>query len=132
MTGAHYFGYFLIAISAVFLALHTQQWLDWRELTGGKHREFVRRQLQRRFVASALIGVVGAAMTLVDHVPRTPRSMTAYLFALLLGGMVIVAIALADFRATRRMRDDEQLDMLADALREATGNGSRMNAEATE
>jgi hypothetical protein len=120
MTGALYFGYALIAISAVFLALHTQQWLDWRSLPAGKHREFVRRQLQRRFVASALIGVVGAALTLVDHVPRTPQSMTAYLFALLLGGVVIVAIALADFRATRRMRDDEQLDMLAEALREAT------------
>jgi hypothetical protein len=132
MIGAHYFGYVLIAISAVFLALHVQQWMDWRALPLGKHREFVRRQLQRRFVASALIGVVGAAITLVDHVPRTPRTMTAYLFALLLGGVVIVAIALADFRATRRMRDDEQLDMLADALRETTGNGLRMNADVTE
>ena len=129
MTGALYFGYFLIAISAVFLAVHTQQWLDWRGLRPGKHREFVRRQLQRRFVASALIGVVGAAITLVEHVPRTPRSMTAYLCALLLGGVVIVAIALADFRATRRMRDDEQLDLLADALRDATGNSTRMNAD---
>ena len=120
MSGAHYFGYALIAISAIFLALHTQQWMDWRGLPVGKRREFIRRQLQRRLVASALIGVVGAAITLVDHVPRTPWSMTAYLIALLLGGVVIVAIALADFRATRRMRDDEQLDMLADALREAT------------
>jgi hypothetical protein len=125
MTGAHYFGYALIAISAIFLALHTQQWLDWRGLPGGKHREFVRRQVQRRFVASALIGVVGAAITLVDHVPRTPTAMSAYLFALLLAGVVIVAIALADFRATRRMREDEQLDLLADALREATGKTER-------
>jgi hypothetical protein len=132
MNVAPYFGYVLIAISAVFLALHTQQWLDWRSLPGGKHREFVRRQLQRRFVASALIGVVGAAITLVDHVPRTPRSMTAYLLALLLGGVVIVAIALADFRATRRMRDDEQLELLAEALREAAGKGSRMSADAAE
>jgi hypothetical protein len=132
MNGAHYFGYALIAISAVFLALHTQQWIDWRQLPIGRHREFVRRQLQRRFVASALIGVVGAAITLVDHVPRTPRSMTAYLLALLLGGVVIVAIALADFRATRRMRDDEQLELLANALREAAGKGARMNADAAE
>jgi hypothetical protein len=125
MTGAHYFGYSLIAISAIFLALHTQQWLDWRGLAGGKRREFVRRQLQRRFVASALIGVVGAAMTLVDHVPRNPQTMTAYLGALILGGGVIAAIALADFRATQRMRDDEQLQLLADALREATGKTER-------
>jgi hypothetical protein len=132
MTGAHYFGYLLIAVSAVLLALHTQQWIDWRSLPVGKHREFVRRQLQRRFVASGLIGVVGAAMTLVDHVPRTPLSMSAYLFALLWGGLVIVAIAVADFRATRRMRDDEQLDMLAEALREAVGNRTQMNAEAAD
>jgi hypothetical protein len=132
MNGAHYFGYFLIVLSAIFLAIHAQQWLDWRSLPGGKHREFVRRQLQRRFVASALIGVVGAAITLIDHVPRTPWSMTMYLLALLLGGVVIVAIALADFRATRRMRDDEQLNILADALRDAAGNGSRMKADAAE
>jgi hypothetical protein len=30
------------------------------------------------------------------------------------------------------MRDDEQLDLLADALREATGNGSRMDADLTD
>ncbi len=130
MNGAPYFGYVLIAISAVFLALHTQQSLDWRGLPVGKRREFVRRQLQRRFVASALIGVVGAAMTLVDHVPRDPQAMTAYLCALLLGGVVIVAIALADIRATRRMREDEQLELLAGALREATEkNRTRMNAD---
>jgi hypothetical protein len=111
----------LIAISAVFLAQHTQQWLDWRALARGKRREFIRHQLQRRFVASALIGVVGAAMTLVDHVPRTPQAMSVYLFALLLACIVIAAIAIIDVRATRRMRDDEQLDLLADALREATG-----------
>ena len=128
MTGAHYFGYALIVISAIFLALHAQQWIDWRELPLGKHREFVRRQLQRRFVASALIGVVGAAMTLVDHVPRNPLSMSAYLFALLWGGVLIVAVALADFRATRRMREDEQLDLLADALREAGGSRAKPQA----
>jgi hypothetical protein len=125
MVGALYFGYVLIAISAVFLAQHAQQWLDWRGLPVGKRREFLRGQLQRRFVASALIGVVGAAITLVDHVPRTPAAMSAYLFALLLAGVVIVAIALADFRATRRMREDEQLDLLADALRQATGKTER-------
>src|SRR5688572_18976914 len=132
MNGAHYFGYALVAISAVFLALHAQQWLDWRSMRVGKQREFVRRQLQRQFVASALIGVVGAAMTLVDHVPRTPHGMTAFVFALLLGVVVIIAIAIADFRATRRMREDEQLDLLADALRQAEGNRTRMNADVTD
>jgi hypothetical protein len=124
MAGALYFGYALIALSAVLLAWHAQQWKDWRTLAAGKRREFLRRQLQRRFVASGLIGVVGAAMTLVDHVPRTPRSMSAYLFALLLAAMVIVAIALTDMRASRRLRDEEHLELLAAALREAVGDGA--------
>jgi hypothetical protein len=119
MAGAPYFGYVLIALSAMFLAHHWQQWLDWRTIRAGQRREYVRRQLQRRFVASALIGVVGAAMTLVDHVPHTPRAMTAYLLALILAGSVIFSIALADFRATRRHRDEEYLDLLAEELRKA-------------
>jgi hypothetical protein len=127
MAGALYFGYALIALSAIFLALHMQQWLDWRNLPAGKRREFSRQQLQRRFVASALIGVVGAAMTLVDYVPRTPLALSAYLFALVLAGGVIVAIALADMRATRRLRDEEQLDFLADALREVVGESRDHN-----
>jgi hypothetical protein len=120
MAGAPYFGYVLIAISAMLLAQHWYAWLDWRGLAGGKRREYLRRQLQRRFVASALIGVVGAAMTLVDRVPHTPRAMTAYLFALLLAGGTLFSMALADIRATRRRRDEEHLDLLAQELRKAT------------
>jgi hypothetical protein len=120
MAGAPYFGYVLIIISAMLLAQHWHEWLDWRALPGGKRREYLRRQLQRRFVASALIGVVGAAMTLVDRVPRTPRAMTAYLLALLLAGGGIFAIALADMRATRRHRDEEHLDLLAEELRKVS------------
>jgi hypothetical protein len=120
MAGTPYFGYALIVISAMLLAQHWHAWLDWRGLAGGKRREYLRRQLQRRFVASALIGVVGAAMTLVDRVPRTPRAMTAYLFALLLAGGAIFSIALADIRATRRHRDEEHLDLLAEELRKVS------------
>ncbi len=117
MTAAYYFGYGLVAVSAVFLAQHWQQWRDWRCLAAGRRREFLRRQLQRRWVASALIGVVGAALTILDHVPRTPRAMSTYLVAILLGGGVIFSIAVADLRATRRMRDREQLEALVDELR---------------
>jgi hypothetical protein len=124
MAGAHYFGYVLIALSAVFLALHWQQWRDWRLRGGDKRREFIRRQLQRRVVASALIGVVGAAMVFVDRVPRNPAAMTAYLFALVLAGGVIFSIALADMRATRRLRHEEQLDLLAEELRKATAKAA--------
>jgi hypothetical protein len=71
-------------------------------------------------VASSLIGVVGAAMTLVDRVPRTPLSLSTYLFALVLGGTVILAIALADMRASRRRREIEHLDLVIDELRKAS------------
>jgi hypothetical protein len=123
MAGAQYFGYGLIAVSAILLAQHWFQWRDWRKLPAGRRREFLRLQLQRRIVASALIGVVGAAMTLVDHVPRTPGAMSAYLFAMLLAGGVIFLIALADMRATRRLREEELLDVVAAELRKATGEG---------
>jgi hypothetical protein len=121
MTGTLVFGYVLIALSAVLLAQHWDQWRVWASRAGRPaEREYVRRQLQRRSVASGLIGVVGAAMTLVDRVPRNPLSMTAYLLALLLGGAVILAIALADLRAARLRREAEQLDLLAEELRRAT------------
>jgi hypothetical protein len=120
MTGAQYFGLVLIAISAIFLAQHWRQWRHLSATASGKRREFVRRQLQRRCVASALIGVVGAAMMLVDRVPKTPLAMSAYLFALVIAGTVIFSIALADMRATRRLHDEEQLDLLAEELRKAT------------
>ncbi len=119
MNGAAYFGYALIAVSAVLLAIHLQSWQDWRRSAERRRREFVRLQLQRRFVASALIGVVGAAMTMIDRVPHTAAALSAYLFGLLMAGGVILAIALADVRATRQRHLVEQLDLLAEELRKA-------------
>jgi O-antigen/teichoic acid export membrane protein len=119
MNGAAYFGYALIAVSAVLLAIHVQSWQDWRQSGERRRREFVRLQLQRRFVASALIGVVGAAMTMIDRVPHTAAALSAYLFGLLMAGGVILAIALADVRATRQRHLVEQLDLLAEELRKA-------------
>jgi hypothetical protein len=119
MNGAAIFGYALIAVSAVLLAMHWQGWLDWRRLQERRRREFLRLQLQRRFVASALIGVVGAAMTLIERVPHTPTAMTSYLFGLIIAVGLILAIALADIRATRRRHLVEQLDLLAEELRKA-------------
>jgi hypothetical protein len=128
MTGTHYFGYLLITLSAVLLAQH---WQERRRLLVGVippcDREYVRRQLGRRSVASGLMGVVGAAMTLVDRVPRTPLGLSAYLFALVLGGAGILAIAMADLRAARHHRDREQLDMLAEELRKATSGRPKSN-----
>ena len=71
-------------------------------------------------VASGLIGVVGAAITLVNQLPPNPVAMTAYVCALLLAGCVIFAIALADMRASRRLIEEEQIELLAAELRKAT------------
>jgi hypothetical protein len=119
------FGYFLIGLSAIFFALHWQQWREWvHSAENSRRREFVRRQLQRRMVASGLIGVVGAAITLVNQLPPNPVAMTAYLCALLLAGCVIFAIALADMRASRRLIEEEQIELLAAELRKATAEAS--------
>ena len=119
------FGYFLIGLSAIFFALHWQQWREWvHSEANSRRREFVRRQLQRRMVASGLIGVVGAAITLVNQLPPNPAAMTAYLCALLLAGCVIFAIALADMRAARRLLEEEQIELLAAELRKATAEAS--------
>lgn len=123
MTAAYYFGFSLITLSAVLLAQHWQQWRD-RDWAGpGRQQAFLRRQLQRRFVASTLIGVVGAAMTLADRVPRTPLAASGYLFGLLAAGMVILAIAITDMAATRRRREDERLAALAEQLHAAFETG---------
>lgn len=118
MTATHYFGYFLIGASAVLLAQHWQAWRDRAAISAGE-LAYLRRQLQRRIVASALIGVVGAAMTLIDRVPRTPWAMSCYLLALVLAGGLILAIALVDFAAARHHREQRQWDELAKALGEA-------------
>ena len=120
MAGTEIFGYLLVALSGVLLAQH---WMHWRDLARRPappaDREYTRRQLQRRSVASGLIGVIGAAMTLVERVPRNPLSMSAYLFALLLGGAVILAIALADMRCSRRRQEREHFELVANEVRKA-------------
>jgi hypothetical protein len=123
MSGTQVFGYALVAGSAALLAVHWTHWQDFvrASLADARLREFRRRQLQRRSVASALIGVVGAAMTLVERVPKTPWAMSFYLFGLLAGALVILAIAVADWHAVRRRRSEEQLDLLAEQLRKAGG-----------
>ena len=121
MARPEHFGYFLIGLSAIFFAMHWQQWREWvQATTNSRRREFVRRQIQRRMVASGLIGVVGAAITLANQLPPNPLAMTAYLCALILAGCVIFAIALADMRAARRLIEEEQIELLAAELRKAT------------
>jgi hypothetical protein len=115
------FGYLLVGLSAIFFAMHWRQWRDWVNAPANtRRREFVRGQLQRRIVASGLIGVVGAAITLVKQLPPNPVALTIYLCALLLAVCVIFAIALADVRASRRLHFEEQIDLLASELKKAS------------
>lgn len=131
MAGTQLFGYLLVGLSAALLAVH---WHQRRDLLSRPRRPrelaFLRGQLQRRTVASGLIGVVGAAMTLVERVPRTPGAMTAYLCGLLLGGAVMLAIAVTDLRASHRRRDDLHLELVAEELRKATDLGAGVGADA--
>jgi small-conductance mechanosensitive channel len=131
--GAQVFGYVLVALSAVLLA---QLWQQARELKARRRDPrdliFARFQLQRRVVASALIGVIGAAMTIADRVPRRPLSLTLYLFAMLLGGVVILAFALADWRSTRRRREVEHLDLVVRELQKLQQGAGTGEGEARE
>jgi hypothetical protein len=126
MSGTQLFGYLLVAGSAVLLAQHWHQWRDLAQSppADAERLYFRRRQLGRRSVASALIGVVGAAITLVNHVPKTPVALSCYLFGLVAGGVVILLIAIADWRALNQRREREQFNLVAEELRKL-GNGPR-------
>ena len=118
MARPEIFGYFLIGLSAIFFAMHWHQWREWAHSTANsRRREYARRQIQRRMVAS---GLIGAAITLANQLPPNPLAMTAYLCALILAGCVIFAIAIADLRASRRLLEEEQIELLAAELRKAT------------
>lgn len=119
MGAAVVFGYALIAASAALLASHWNQWREAAALPPSQRLQaaYLRLQVGRRAVASGLIGVVGAALTLVNYVPRDPTAITAYLAALLAAGFVILLIALADLRAGRGLRRREELDLLVAELR---------------
>lgn len=126
-----YFGYALIGLSAVLLAQHWHERRLFRAVRDPRDWLFHRLKLQRRTVASALIGVVGAAIALADQVPRTPRAATAYLFGLLIGGALIFLFALADWREMRRRREHEVLELVARKLREASGDGMPQEPSST-
>ena len=127
MAATFYFGYALIALSAALLAQHFRQWRDWKQSPpkSEKTDRYLHLQLERRSVASGLIGVVGAAIALADSVPPTPQAATAYLFGLLIGGTAIFGIAVYDLRATRLQREREVLEMVAQKLREAEPRSAR-------
>lgn len=99
MTFTHLFGYLLITLSAVLLALH---WHGLRGRQRGVADPFGATLFRRRLQASALIGVIGAAIAILDRIPKTPVAMLFYLACLLIAWGMLLALGVADLRAIRR------------------------------
>lgn len=110
-------GHSLIALSAVLLAW---QWHQAR--SAGKaprlYGEFIRSARVRRGVASSLVGLVGVVFVLFESVPQNPLSVSAYLFSLVLITCWILWLACLDYRATRRYREELDLQLIAKELQQ--------------
>lgn len=124
MNSSYSLGLLLVGLSAVLLAMHWRQWRDSQagQLEGSRWQLHLARALRRRTVASSLLGVIGVCLMAFETVPRTPKSITAYLLVLLLMTCWTLWLACLDMLANRRFHEEEQLDQIADEL-------SRSNAK---
>ncbi|MGI9430105.1 MAG: hypothetical protein ACR2NM_15705 [Bythopirellula sp.] len=121
MDSTYTLGLLLIGLSAFLLATHWQQWResDAHPKLDRRAHDFLIRTVRRRAFASSLLGMVGVTLMAYETVPRTPRSITAYLLGLLLMTLWILWLACLDFMASRRFQEQRQLDQLAEKLRRA-------------
>lgn len=119
MDSTYTIGLLLVGLSAFFLASHWQQWRepDRPSNTNRRWHDYFVRTIRRRAVASSLVGMVGLTLMAFETVPRTPLSITAYLFCLMLMTCWILWLACVDFLAGRRFYEDQQLDQIASELR---------------
>jgi len=125
------FGLLLIGLSAFLLAAH---WQLWRESVPHGHedqraRDYLVRTARRRTVASSLVGIIGMALMAYETVPRTPLSITAYLFSLVLLTCWTLWLACLDLFASRRFQADQQLDQIAEHLRQAELESSQSDSD---
>lgn len=120
MTGIFIFGQLLLVISAALLATHWHEWKTFKAAAPEEpaDRAFRHRQIRRRSQASALIGLVGLAMTAADVIPKNELAITGYLFGLIIAGLAILWLALSDLLALRFRRVREDRERLANSLRE--------------
>ena len=117
MTATHLFGYTLITLSAILLALH---WHGRRDTRSDCSAEFAGTLFRRRLQASALIGVIGVAVAVLDRIPKTPAAMLLYLVCLLTAWGALLALGVADLRAIRRhARQVSEEKLLAELRRRA-------------
>lgn len=121
MDSSQTVGLMLVGLSAALLASHWQQRGPRSErLPVSRQRYlFLRRQLRRRTVASSLVGLVGLAMVAFDRVSHTPLSITVYLVGLLVAACCILGLGIIDILATKRFRQREQFEQLAEELQRA-------------
>lgn len=128
----------LIGLSGVLIDSHRRSWQCARQdnASSDRDRRFALAQYRRRMQASAIIGLLGAAIGVWPIVPRTPFWMTVYLAALLGTCAAIFALALLDIVASqqnvRRLRG-EQLAAQAKLAHEmrAKGETSESDRKAT-
>ena len=121
MDSTHAAGMLLVAISAGMLALHWFHWSDTEKFADRSERwqSYARHLVRRRTVASSLVGVVGVTLMAFETVPQTPLSITAYLLALVLMTCWILWLACRDMYASRKYHHEQNLDQIAQQLREA-------------
>lgn len=119
MDSTHVIGLLLVGISAALLASHWQLWRDPQQRGGDNRRQLhAVRTLRRRTVASSLVGLIGVTLMAFETVPRTPLSITAYLFSLVLMTCWIFWLGCLDLWASRRFQEDCHLEQIADELRQ--------------
>ena len=123
----------LVGLSAFFLATHWQQWRerDRRRDCERRWYDYFIRTMRRRTVASSLVGMVGFTLMAFETVPRTPLSITAYLFSLVLMTCWILWLACIDLLAGKRFHEEQQLDHIASELRRANQQHSGRDSKET-
>lgn len=126
MTGIFVFGLLLLVVSGALSAAH---WHERKTFLAAPppesaERDFRFRQLRRRTQASALIGLVGLAMTAADAIPKNEWAITGYLFGLILAALAILWLALSDLLALRFRRVQQDRERLVASLRKYSRDDS--------
>ena len=103
----------LIGLSGVLLDIHRRSWrVAQRDVSlSERDRRFAQAQYRRRMQASAIIGVLGAAIGVWPLVPLRPWPMVLYAASLAGACLCILLLAAIDVLATRqnyaRLRNEQ-------------------------
>jgi len=94
----------LIGLSGLLLDMHRRAWrmAQRDESLSSREMRFARSQYRRRMQASAIIGVLGAAIGMKPLVPAAPWPMAWYVASLAGGCLCLVLLAGLDALATRQ------------------------------